>query len=213
MSTKKSIVITHLTSKKHGNGKDKLKKSKLKDQMIMEAFRAGDRTQKDSTLPVTERAYRLEVVEEFGKIDMLRSLLEKNGQRLTVSAHLGQYISIVFKQEDERIKNELTLPGQTGMTRDVSIIFDGSIRQGEAIAQVLNQCLSLDYKVKANSLLAAMRDGASVNQAALDRIAFIFPKMLNVVCFSHTLDDVGNHLVILTHLEFGSVWIRLFRHS
>ena len=116
-----------------------MKKSKLKDQTIVEAFRAGDRTQKDSTLHITERAYRLEVVEEFlragiqiGKIDMLRSLLEKNGQRLTESAHLGQYISIVFKQEVERIKNEFTLPGQTGMTRDVSMIFDGSTRQGEA---------------------------------------------------------------------------------
>ena len=78
------------------------------------------------------------------------------------------------------------------------MIFDGSTRQGEAIAvivrflddnwsiiqrlvridicsksvndddlaQVLNQCLSVDYGVKANSLLTAMRDGA--------RIAFIF---------------------------------------
>ena len=199
MSTKKSIVITHLASKKLGNDKDKLKKSKLKDQTIMEAFRAGNGTQKDSTLPITERAYRLEVVEEFlragiriGKIDMLRSLLEKNGQRLTASAHLGQYISIVSKQEVGRIKNELTFPCQTGMTRNVAMIFDGSTRQGEAIAvivrflddnwsiiqrlvridicsksvnaddlaQVLNQCLSVDYRVKANSLLAAMRDGA-----------------------------------------------------
>ena len=32
-------------------------------------------------------------------------------------------------------------------------------------------------------------------------------------CFSHTLDNVGNHLVIPTLLECGSVWIRLFRHS
>ena len=95
MSTKKSIVITHLASKKHGNGKDKMKKSKLNDQTIIDSFRARDRTQKDSTLLITERAYRLEVVEEFlragipiGKIDMLRSLLEKNVQRLTASAHL-----------------------------------------------------------------------------------------------------------------------------
>ena len=80
------------------------------------------------------------------------------------------------------------------------------------LAQVLNQCLSVDYGVKANSLLAAWRDGASVVQAALDRIAFIFPKLLNVVCFSQTLDNVGNHLVIPTLLEFGSVWIRLFHH-
>ena len=126
-NTKKRVVITHLqlASKKHGNGKDKLKKSKLKDQTIIKAFKARDRTQKDSTLPIIERAYRLEVVEQFlragipiGTSDMLRSLLEKNGQRLTARAHLGQYISIVFKREVERIKNELTLPGQIGMTRD-----------------------------------------------------------------------------------------------
>lgn len=113
MSTKKSVVVTHLASKKHGNGKDKLKKSKVNDQTIIEAFKARDRTQKDSTLPITEWAYRLEVVEQFlragipiGKIDMLRSLLEKNGQRLTARAHLGQYISIVFKRKVERIKND-----------------------------------------------------------------------------------------------------------
>lgn len=108
------------------------------------------------------------------------------------------------------------MPGQVGMTMNFSVIFDGSTRQGEAIAiivrfvdnnwniiqrleridvcsksvnanelaQVLNQCLSVDYGVRANSLLAPMRDGASVNEAVLDRISFIFPKMLNVVCFS-----------------------------
>ena len=81
------------------------------------------------------------------------------------------------------------------------------------LAQVLNQCLSVDYGVRANSLLAAMRDGASVNQAALDRIAFIFPKMLNIVCFSHTHENVRNHLVILTLVEFGSLWIRMVHHS
>lgn len=69
----------------------------------------------------------------------------------------------------------------------------------------------MDYGVRANCLLAATRDGA--NQAALGRIAFIFPKVLNVVCLSRTLDNVGNHLVIPTLLEFGSFWILLFRHS
>ena len=179
MSTKKSIVITHLASKKHGNGKDKLKKSKLKDQTNIESFRARARTQKDSTLLITERAYRLEVVEEFlragipiGKIDMLRSLLEKNGQRLTASAHLRSAYINCFQAGSRKDRK------MTGMTRDVSMIFDGSIRQGEAIAvivrflddnwsiiqrlvridicstsvnaddlaQVLNQCLSVDYE-------------------------------------------------------------------
>ena len=41
------------------------------------------------------------------------------------------------------------------------------------LAQVVNQRLFVGYGVRANSLLAAMRDGASVNQAALDGITFI----------------------------------------
>ena len=61
--------------------------------------------------------------------------------------------------------------------------------------------------------LQTLRDGASVNEAALNRIAFIFPNVLNVVCFSHTLDNVGNHLAILTLLQFGNLWIHLFSRS
>ena len=130
------------------------------------------------------------------------------------------------------------------MTRHVSVIFDGSTRQGEAIAiivrfiddqwaitqrliridvcsmsvnadelaRVLKEALCVEFGIRANSLLAAMRDGASVNQAALNRIQFFFPKMLNIVCFSHTLDNVGSHLVTPTLQEFGNLWVRLF-HS
>ena len=185
ISSKKSVLKIHILSKKHQNGKEKLKKWKLKDQTIIEAFRR-EGSSKDNTLPVEECVYRLEVVSKFlkagipiGKIDMLRSLLEKNGYRLTASSHVGQYVSMALKQEIERINQELEMPGQVGMTRDLSVIFDGSTRQGEAIAiivrfldnnwniiqrlvridvcsksvnanelaQVLNQCLSVDYRV------------------------------------------------------------------
>ena len=237
LSTKKSVQKIHVSSKKHQDGKQKREESSKS---------------KDSTLPVEECAYRLEVVTEFlkagipiAKTDMLRSLLEKNGYRLTGSSNLGQYVSMALKQEIEQIKQELEMPGQVGLTRDISVIFDGSTRQGEAIviivrfmdndwnitqrlvrievcsksvnanqlAQVLNQCLSVEYGVRGNSLLAAMRDGASVNQAALNIVSFIFPNMVNVVCFSHTLDNVGNHFEIPTLKEFGSLWIRMFRNS
>ena len=61
--------------------------------------------------------------------------------------------------------------------------------------------------------LQTLRDGASVNEAALSRIAFIFSNVLNVVCFSHALDNVGNHLAIPTLLQFGNLVIRLYSHS
>ena len=62
-------------------------------------------------------------------------------------------------------------------------------------------------------MIADIRDGASVNQAALNRIRFIFPKTFNVVCFSHTLDNVGNPFVIPNLTEFGNLWIPLFSQS
>ena len=73
----------------------------------------------------------------ISKIDKLRFLLEKNGHRLTSSSNFAQYITLIFKQEDERIKKELSLPGQGDMIRDASVIFDGSTRQGEAVAIIV----------------------------------------------------------------------------
>ena len=106
LSSKKSILVAHCASRKHISGKEKLQKSKLRDQTIVEALKGEKSHQKDSTLPLVERACRLEVVEEFlkaaipiSKIDNLRPLLEKNGYHLTRSFNLGQYISTIFKQE------------------------------------------------------------------------------------------------------------------
>ena len=231
LSMKKSVLKIHVSSKKHQDGTQKLKRSKLREQTIVEAFKREESSKsKDSTLPVEEYAYRLEVVTEFlkagipvAKTDVLWCLLEKNRYRLTGSSNLGQYVSMALKQEIEQIRQELEMPGQAVLRRDISVIFDSSTRQGEAIAiidqfmdndwninqrlvrinvcsksvnanqlaQVLNQCLSVEYGVRGNSLLAAMQDGASVNQAALNIVSFIFPNMVNVVCFSHTLDNVG----------------------
>ena len=83
----------------------------------------------------------------------------------------------------------------------------------EGLAHVPNECLSVDHGIRGNSLLAAMKDGASVNQAAMERIKFIFPKVFSVVCFSNTLVNVGNHFQIPTLREFGHLWIRMFSHS
>ena len=56
--------------------------------------------------------------------------------------------------------------------------------------------MSVNYGIRANSLLAALKDGASVNQAAMEQIKFTLPKVLSVVCFSHMLDNVGSHFQI-----------------
>lgn len=118
----------HCASQKHIRSKQK-SKSKLKEQTIAKAF-SRQKTRQDSTLLLAQQAYRQEIVEEFlkagipiCKIDKLHSLLEKNGHRLTRSSNLAQYITHIFKKGH--------------MTRDVSVIFDGSTRQGEAIAIIV----------------------------------------------------------------------------
>ena len=172
------------------------------------------------------------------KIDKLHDLFERGGNRLTDSSHLRQYIPLILKQETQRLKEEiatrdlgLIFDGSTRLGEAIVIIVrfvsdNWSILQrlirldicaksvnAQDLAHVLNDCLSVDYQARGNSLLATMKDGASVDQAALNHIKFVFPKMLSVVCFSHTLDNVGNHFKVPDLLSFGSLWIHLFKHS
>ncbi len=169
----------------------------------------------------------MEVVERFlsagiplRKIDELRNLLERNNYRLTHSSHLSDQITPILENEISRLKEELrdhasTSPQQY-KSREVSLIFDGSTRLGEAVAilvrfvsdtweikqrllkvdvlakslnaaqlaQVINACL-IEYTIQGTHILACMRDGASVNQAALDILKVFCPRMFNIVCFSH----------------------------
>ena len=122
LSSKKSILKNHLTSKKHAAGKEKVKVTKKQDQTIEEALQKHN---KDSTLPVEERAYRLQVVEGFlkagipiRKMDKLRTLLERQGYRLSHSSNMMDYVTIIYKQEIERIKAEIR---QGVSTRDVQV--------------------------------------------------------------------------------------------
>lgn len=69
-------------------------------------------------------------------------------------------------------------------------VFSKSVTSNE-LARVLNEDLRVEVEIGPNSLIAAMRDRAGVNQATLNRIQCIFPNLLNAVCFSHTLDNVS----------------------
>ena len=131
---------------------------------------------------------------------------------MTDISHLRQHISFILKQETEQLKEEiatrdlgLIFDGSTRLGEAIVIIVrfvsdnwsivQRLIRRGicaksvnaQDLAHVLNDCLSVDYQVRGNSLLATIKDGASVNQAALNHIKFVFPKMLSVVFFSHTI--------------------------
>ena len=58
-----------------------------------------------------------------------------------------------------------------------------------------------------------MRDSASTNGVTVHTLKIVYPNAIDVTCFSHTLDRVGEHLNIPVLQEFTSSWISMFSHS
>ena len=85
--------------------------------------------------------------------------------------------------------------------------------KGEELAQRLMSCLAVDYHFGPTAIIGGMRDGASVNGAALRQLMFFYPKRFDVVCFSHTIDNVGNHFEFKILDLFARYWISMFSHS
>lgn len=175
----------------------------------------------------------------LSKVDAMRPFLEKYGHRLTSSAHLGELIPAVLEKEKETLKEELKVAAEASVIFDgtarlgeaLAIVvryiqedFKPTQRlvrlevlakslKGEELAQRLMSCLAVDYKFGPGVLIGAMRDGAAVNGAALRQLKFFYAELLDVVCFSHTLDNVGSHFEFQVLDSFTRFWIGFFSHS
>lgn len=57
--------------------------------------------------------------------------------------------------------------------------------KGDELAREIITVLAQQYNVQNSSLCAAMRDGASVNGAAIRTVKVVFPKVVDIRCFSH----------------------------
>ena len=64
---------------------------------------------------------------------------------------------------------------------------------GGEVAHQLIVCLSTEYGIQSNLLQAGIRDQASVNSVAMRTLSIVFPNVLDIECFSHTLDHVGEN--------------------
>lgn len=62
-------------------------------------------------------------------------------------------------------------------------------------------------------LVAAMRDRASVNTVAMRTVSILYNQIMDVGCFSHTLDLVGEHMKTPILDDFIKSWVSLFSHS
>ncbi len=84
---------------------------------------------------------------------------------------------------------------------------------GEEIARELIHVLSVNFSIGPGQLIAAMRDRASVNNVAMRTLKIVYPDLLDVGCFSHTIDRVGEHFKLPLVSEFLTAWITMFSHS
>ena len=174
----------------------------------------------------------------LSKVDSFRPLLEENGYRLTDRRHLFDVIPFILEEEEERLKKELLnkdvsvcFDGMTRLGEALAVVAqiindDWSIQQrliqlkvltkalcGDELAREIINALSTTYGIRSSNLIAVSRDGASVNGAAMRTISVVYPDVVDVTCFSHMLNRVGEHFETPHLAEFTSSWISLFSHS
>lgn len=74
-------------------------------------------------------------------------------------------------------------------------------------------CLAVKYNFGPNTIIGGIRDGTSVNGAALRQLKFFYSDLFDVVCFSHTIDNVDNHFEFRILDSFTQHWVSLFADS
>ena len=116
------------------------------------------------------------------------------------TCRLGEALAIVVRYIDN----------WTIQQRLVCVEFLAKSVNGEEIARELVSVLSTTYSINSNRLVACMRDGAASNGVAVRTLTILYPKVVDIKCFSHTL---GEHFEIPILSEFISLWISVFSHS
>ena len=58
-----------------------------------------------------------------------------------------------------------------------------------------------------------MNDRASVNNSAMRTLKIIYPNVVDIGCFSHTHDHLGENFNTLVLDQFVKTWINLFSRS
>ena len=120
------------------------------------------------------------------------------------TSHLGEALAIIvrFVTGDWRIEQRL-----------IRMQLLAKSLTGEEIARELISVLQALYEISVGGLLAAMHDRASNNTVAMSTVKVLYPDILDVGCFSHTLDHVGETFSTPTLNEFVTNWLTLFAHS
>ena len=139
LSLKKQNISVQVSSTKHKTNKVKFSQAS-KNQHIAEAMEKYDEVHhpKAETLPTATRVLRVKVIQAFLKsgtplhrMEYFRNLFEEAGFALTSSSNMRQLISFILDEEYKSISKEVT-------SKEVSVVFDGTTRDGEAMVVLLH---------------------------------------------------------------------------
>ena len=150
----------------------------------------------------------------LAKLDSFRPLLEESAFCLTDTRRLLDLVPFILNEERARIKKEIEgklvsviFDGTSRLGEVLAVVLRFTnkwmIQQrlvrleclvksmsGEEIVRELINVLSVTLSIRSHLLLATMRDRASVNNLAMRTVKVIYPSILDIGCFSHTLDLV-----------------------
>lgn len=173
----------------------------------------------------------------LSKLKFFRPILEEGNYQLADRRVMQDLIPFILDQERGKIKDEIdgkhvavifdgttrlgevlavvlrVVNGWTIQQRLVRLKFIKHSMKGEEVARELIQLLSTELGIHSHLLLAVMRDGASVNNVAMNTVSIVYPRVTDIGCFSHKLDHVGEKFNTPTLGVFSALWISLFAHS
>lgn len=81
---------------------------------------------------------------------------------------------------------------------------------GKELARQLILCFSTELGITGDQLIASLHDRASVNNVAKQTLKIIYPNVIDIGCFSHTLDLVGEKFCTPILYQFFKAWINMF---
>lgn len=120
------------------------------------------------------------------------------------STRLGEVLAVILRFSDDEWSPKQVLVRFKALSKSLT---------GEQLAGELIDVLATQLQVQRSHVIAAVRDGAAVNGCALRVVKALYPKLLEVTCFSHTIDLVGSHFEVPTLDQFIQWWIQLFSRS
>lgn len=239
-------IRTHVNSEAHTLKLKQWLKRQQSDNVVakyLHEYFNEKPSEKDSSVDLELHLYRWRVLETCmkagipkAKVDGLRTLLERSGNALTSSTHLGSYVPKIEQFEFKRIQSEVA--GQS-----VCLIFDGTCRFGDCTAVLLRWC-TVSFEVEQrlialrtvkkhlngdnlgpflieiigqtglmlSSVVCTARDSCATNGKALSNIRFILNNAIHMMCISHTLSHCAEHVDLPVLRSFMTPWLSLVQH-